>query len=206
MNSSWLLRHAAAAVLFAAAGFSFVTEGGWLARPVAPALEDLATRPGPTDLEIGEAIPFDLTALGEQPPEAHAYRTVRDAQGHEGRLFLAYYERAKRWSGRPHDLEGCYAAAGWTEVEARRLDAAPFPWARTFERDGARIRVVHWIDVPGADPAPGARGLLTRLSSSSGFRRDVVSAYVEFPLEEAPDDAGLASLAGAVSTALEDLW
>lgn len=205
MTGPWLARRAAGALLLAGAALSFVSEGGWLARPVAPALQALPARL-PGGLAIGEPIPFDLAALGEQPPESHAYRTVHDPQGHEGRLFLAFYERAKRWSGRPHDLEGCYAAAGWSEVGAVRLEGAPYPWIRTFARAGARVRVVHWIDVPGAEPAPGARGFVTRLLGSSGLRRDVVSVYVEFPLEDAPDEAGLAAVARDVSQALEDLW
>jgi hypothetical protein len=201
---TWLARRAAPALLLLGAAFSFVVESGWLIQPVTPRLQAIDQRLG--DLEVLEAIPFDLEALGEQPPEGHAYLAVRAAQGREGRLFLAYYEHAKRWSGRPHDLEGCYAAAGWRELEAERLDEHPFPWVRTFEREGDRVRVVHWIDHPGPEPRPGVAGLVARLTDTRGLRRDVVAVYLEFPLEDAPDDSALSASAAAVSTALERLW
>ena len=121
--------------LFAGAAFSFLVELGALGAPVAPDLAQLPARVGP--LELLEDIPVDPEALGEQPPERWAFRRVRDAHDHEGRLFVAYYERAQRWSGRPHDVEKCFTALGWEEREARRLDAeAHRPWSRLFERGG----------------------------------------------------------------------
>jgi hypothetical protein len=137
---------------------------------------------------------------------------VRDDQGREGRLFLAYYARAQRWSGRPHDLEKCYAAAGWSEREAHRLEGAHHPWSRLFERPGAEgereaVRVVHWLERPGPDEdrlAPGE--LLSRLVGGNGFRPDVVSAYFEFAADDAPGDQAAAAAVAALSAALEDAW
>lgn len=198
VRSAWL-------ALFVGAGFSFLVERGCLGAAVAPDLARLPARLG--TLEVLEEIELEPGALGAQPPERHAFRRVRDAQGHEGRLFVAYYARAQRWSGRPHDVEKCYAALGWEEREARHLSEAHRPWSRLFERDGESIRVVHWLERPGADEDQLEwRQLGERLSSLRGFRPDVASVYLEFPADAAPGDAEAEGAVAALSSALESLW
>lgn len=203
------LRSAAWLTLYVCAGFAGLVEAGLLGRAVAPDLAGLPARIGP--LELVEELPLDPATLGEQPPERSAFLRVRDARGHEGRLFLAYYARAQRWSGRPHDVEKCYAALGWQERSAHRLDEAHRPWSRLFVRAGEQgeesIRVVHWLERPGPDQdrlAP--RELVARLSSARGFRPDVVSLYLEFPAGAEPDDAECAAVAAELSRLLESRW
>jgi hypothetical protein len=195
--------------LYLCAAFSFLVEGGFLGRPVTPDLARLPARIGP--LEVLEEFPLDRSALGEAPPERATFRHVRDAHGHEGRLFLAYYERAQRWSGRPHDVEKCFAALGWQERESSRLDQAHRLWSRLFVREGAEgpeaIRVVHWLERPGLDHDRfDPRELWTRIASGRGFRPDVVSAYLEFPAEGAPAEDECGAAVTALSAALEQLW
>jgi len=203
------LRALAWIAFYLAAAFSLLVETGRLGTPRPPDLAQLPARLGP--LQVLAEIPFEAEALGPQPPERWAYRLVRDEQGHEGRLFVAWYERAQRWSGRPHDVEKCFAALGWQEREARRLAEAHRPWSRLFEREGEdgaeAIRVVHWLERPGADQdrlAPGE--LVARIRSGRGFRPDVASAYLEFPAAAAPSDDACAAAVEALSRALEDLW
>ncbi len=195
--------------LYLCAGFACLLEGGFLARAVAPDLTRLPARLGP--LELLEELPLEPGALGEQPPERATFRRVRDADGHDGRLFVAYYARAQRWSGRPHDIEKCFAAQGWQEREAERLDHARRLWSRRFERPSGEasesIRVIHWIERPGPDRDRLAAGeLLSRLTSLRGFRPDVASIYLEFPAGAAPDEEACLTAASALSKAIESLW
>ena len=104
--------------LFGAAAFSALVESGALGRARAPEFARLQTNLGV--LKLGPELDFDVEALGSTPPERFAFFPL-EVEGHTGRLFLAYYERAQRWSGRPHDLEKCYAALGWQEREAHQL-------------------------------------------------------------------------------------
>jgi len=168
----------------------------------------LPDRLGP--LEVLEEFPLEREALGEEPPERATYRRVRDEHGHEGKLFVAYYERAQRWSGRPHDVEKCFEAQGWEEREAHRLDEAHRLWSRLFARsDGtsAPIRVVHWLERPGPDQDRIAAGeLLGRVLSGNGFRPDVASLYLEFPADAAPDEESCVAAVRALSETLETLW
>jgi hypothetical protein len=197
--------------LYLSAAFSLAVERGLLGSPVAPDLSRLPARAG--TLELLEELPFEREALGAQPPERWSFRRVRDSRGHEGRLFVAYYERAQRWSGRPHDVEKCFAALGWEEREVRRLDEPHRPWSRTFERsiEGAPVpealRVVHWLERPGPDrDALSSRELLARLAAARGFRPDMASIYLEFPAHATPDDPELVAAVAALSAALEALW
>ena len=195
--------------LYVCAAFSCLVEGGHLGRPVAPDLARLPARLGP--LEVLEAFDLDRSTLGEQPPERATFRRVRDEHGHEGKLFVAYYERAQRWSGRPHDLEKCFAAGGWQEREARRLGGAHRLWSRLFARERAgepeAIRVVHWLERPGPDQDRfDPRELVSRVASGRGFRPDVASVYLEFPADAAPDEGDFLAAVSALSGALEDLW
>lgn len=199
--------------LYLGAAFAFLVETGALGRPVAPDLTRLPERLG--SLGIREEIPVDPAALGEQPPERSTFRRAFGADGEEGRLFVSYYRRAQRWSGRPHDVEKCYAAQGWHEREARRLAEAHRPWSRLFEREvedengprTERIRVVHWIERPGPDQDRLSwRELAERVLSGRGFRPDVAAAYLEFPADAAPSDAECVETVRALSEALETLW
>jgi hypothetical protein len=192
------------------AAFACLMESGLLGRSVAPDLARLPAFLGP--LEVLEEFTLDPAQLGSDPPERATFRRVRDLHGHEGKLFVAYYERAQRWSGRPHDLEKCYAADGWQEREARRLDPDLGLWSRRFERPRASggpeaVRVIHWLDRPGPDrDGLDLFGLGARLASLRGFRPDVASAYLEFPADAAPAEAEAVAAARALSEALESSW
>lgn len=205
MRARSLLRTLPWLALYLCAAFSLLVERGLFGTARAPDLARLSARLGA--LELLEALPVEADALGEQPPERHAFHRVRDARGNEGRLFIAYYARAQRWSGRPHDVEKCFEALGWQERDARRLAEAHRPWSRLFEREGRTIRVVHWLERPGpdADRLDG-RELLARLASGRGFRPDVASIYFEFEAGAGPDDAECAASVAALSRELEALW
>ena len=191
--------------LYLCAGLSFLIERGLFGAAHAPDLARLPARLGP--FELGDELAIEPGALGSQPPERYLYREVHDAEGHAGRLFVSYYARAQRWSGRPHDVDKCYAALGWQEREARHLDEAHRPWTRLFERDGRRLRVVHWLERPGPDDDRlDARELGARLASGRGFRPDVASIYFEFEADAAPCDEESAAAVAALSRALEELW
>lgn len=209
------LRNAAWLALYLCAAFAGLLESGFLGRPVAPDLTGLPARIGA--LELLEELPLDPADLGEQPPERSAFLRVRDARGNEGRLFIAYYERAQRWSGRPHDVEKCYASLGWQERSAHRLDEAHRPWSRLFARAAPgggpgesteeSIRVVHWIERPGPDEDRlAASELLARLGSARGFRPDVASLYLEFPAGAGPDDGECVAVVQELSRLLESRW
>lgn len=194
----WLL-------LLLSAAFSLLIESGLLAAPVAPDLAQLPAQLG--SLELLEELPVEPGAMGEQPPERFLFRRVRDARGNVGRLFVAYYRRAQRWSGRPHDVEKCFAALGWQERESRRLAEIHRPWSRLFERDGEALRVVHWLERPGADgDALTLDTLAARFGDWRGFRPDVVSIYFEFDANAAPSDEEAADAVHALSAALDRLW
>jgi hypothetical protein len=200
-----LLNTLSFAGLFLAAAFAGVVELGWLAEARTPELGSLPTKLGP--LELGAEIPFDAAALGQTPPEAYTFRAVTDAAGREGRLFIAYYARAQRWSGRPHDVDKCFAAMGYEEREVHVLDEAHRPWSRRFEKEGEALRVVHWLERPGDDANElGLAPLVARLADGSGFRPDVCSVYFEFPAEGAPDDVAAAEAVAALSSALDARW
>jgi len=191
--------------LYLAAAFSFLIEGGWLVHSQAPELERLPTRLGA--LETVATLPVEPAVLGDQPPERHSYQVVRDPAGREGQLFIAYYRRAQRWSGRPHDVEKCYAAAGWQELEAHRLGGPNRPWSRLFERGDERLRVIHWLERPGCDSEViDWSTLCSRFADGRGFRQDVASLYLEFPAEAVPEESLLEAAVEALSSALESLW
>lgn len=200
-----LLNSLSFASLFLAAALAGTVELGLFARARTP---DLATLPATLGaLTLGAEIPFDAAALGQTPPEAFTFRAVTDVAGREGRIFIAYYARAQRWSGRPHDVDQCFAAMGYTEREVHALAEAHRPWSRRFEKDGQAIRVVHWLERPGDDPNElGLAPLVARLADGSGFRPDVCSVYFEFAAEESPSDAEAAAAVAALSTALDARW
>jgi hypothetical protein len=189
---------------FALAGaFSWLVDGGILIRPVPPELAGLPERLA--GFELGAELPIEPGALGDLPPERTSYRRVRDAAGNEGVLFVAYYLRSRRASGRPHDVDLCYRSLGWQEQEARELE--PGLWSRRLEREGRTVRVVHWLEHPG-DEAAGLtpRAIVARLSSPRGLRPDVASIYFEFDAGAAPDEQAFVDAAHALSASLETLW
>jgi len=200
-----LLNSLSSAAMLLAAAFAGAVESGLFARARGPDFASLPSQLGA--LTLGTEIPFDLSALGETPPEAFTFRAVTDEAGRAGQLFIAYYARAQRWSGRPHDVDRCFTAAGYQEREVHTLEEAHRPWSRLFEKDGQSIRVVHWLERPGDDAnALGLGPLVARLADGSGFRPDVCSVYFEFPAESAPDDDAAAAAVAALSRALDARW
>jgi hypothetical protein len=191
--------------LFCAAALAGAVELGLFARARTPDLASLPATLGA--FTLGPEIPFDADALGQTPPEAFTFRTLTDAAGREGRLFVAYYARAQRWSGRPHDVDKCFTAMGYAEREVHTLDEAHRPWSRRFEKDAGSIRVVHWLERPGDDRNElGLRPLAARLADGSGFRPDVCSVYFEFAEGDAPSDAEAAAVVAALSRAIDANW
>ena len=192
-------------LLFLSGVFSLLVEGGFLIRPVAPDLARLPARIA--SLELLEEMPVESADLGDLPPERFLFRRVRDPAGHEGKLYIAYYRRAQRWSGRPHDVNVCYESLGWQERSARRSRSAPFPWTRVFERDGTALRVLHWTEHPGPESDPIAPATIaSRLASPRGFRPDVASIYLEFAEAQALSADELQLAAQALSDGIERLW
>jgi hypothetical protein len=181
---------------------------GWFARPVPPDLERLAGRSF-GELTALEPIPLAPEGLGEVPPERSLFHAYRGPGGAEGVMFAAYYLEDRRWSGRPHPVEVCFAADGWTPG-ARRVLRAPSGaryHSSELERSGRRIRLVHWIQRPGALPGEGFwEGVRGRLRGAGSLRRDVLSVYWEFELAEAPADAVLVGACEALREAVEALW
>ena len=191
--------------LYVAAGFSLLVESGVLASPCPPDLARLPEHVG--SFTLLDELPLAPGALGEDPPQRHTLRRIRDPHGREGQLLVAYYERAQRWSGRPHDVEKCFAALGWEERDRARLDEAHRPWSRLFARDEERIRIVHWLELPGPDEDRFAWSeLARRVGSLRGFRPDVASIYFEFPADAAPDDRSMVEAVAELSEAIETLW
>lgn len=186
---------------------SWGTATGFLNPVAAPALDDLPAQLGL--LSTLAVFEVDPGLLGEWPPDGFTYRRVADPAGREGLLYAAWFERGRRWSGRPHELEICYQVAGWEPETRRRLwtaAGASFT-AQDFHSDQGRIRVFHWTQQPGL--APGSEsvgGYLRRMMGPSRLRQDMASIYLEFPLEQAPEDAVAAEAAGLLMDWLETAW
>jgi len=154
-------------------------------------------------------IPVQPEVLGDLPPESFTFQSVRGPHGQEGRLYVAYYQRARRWTGRPHDLDVCYRAMGFQQlqVEVWHTPAGASVWARTFQRGEERVKVVHWLQKPGQLPGPEkALQRLLRLFSKDGLRQDIASVYFEFPQASAPTKKEFLSAADSLIQNLENLW
>jgi hypothetical protein len=195
------------ALLLLAGAVAHAVERGALVEPRVPELARMPGTLGPLET-VGE-IPFDERTLGELPPERWTYRAVRGAHG-EGAIWVAYYLRSRRWSGRPHDVAACYRTLGWDERDAARTETPEGRpvHVRRFARDGEEVVVVHWLERPRAEAASSetaAAGVLGRLFELDGLRQDVVSVYLEFPLDAAHPEE-LLGAADAASTALHALW
>ena len=100
---------------------SFLVQSGEVAAPLPPDLDRIPERLGTLSLQ-GD-IPFDVTVLGELPPERWLFQQAVDSDTRRGLLYVAYFERGRRWSGRPHPVEVCYYAQGWEELEAQLIVA-----------------------------------------------------------------------------------
>ena len=132
---------------------TWLVGNGEVAASRAPDLAGLPTELGA--LALGEDVAFDASLLGEAPPDRWTYRRVDGGTTAEpGRLYLAYFLRGKRWSGRPHPVEVCYDALGWEELEAHLVetDRGSVFWSRRFQREGREVRVFHWLQRPGRRP------------------------------------------------------
>lgn len=180
---------------------------GWLNPVHPPDLMALPEEIGPLrTLRIYEV---DSGLLGDLPPDRFTFRQVGDGAGHEGEMYLAYFERGRRWSGRPHDLETCYRSGGW-QAEAPRTLQTPSGArlsAQDFTKDGERIRVFHWIQQPGL--LPGSEGMAAQLRRMFGpaiLRQDMASIYLQFPAAQAPADESAIQTTEALIRALEALW
>ncbi len=192
-------------LLIAAGMLSFAVEMGAWIRPVPPDLARLGGTIG--GLELGPEIALEPSALGDRPPERFLYRSARLADGSEGRLFVAWYRRAQRWSGRPHDVDRCYRSLGWEQRCAARSRVTPYPWTRLFAREDESLRVVHWLEHPGEEADPIAPAVWwSRLRSPRGLRPDVVSVTLELPASATTPAHEIEAAARALSDEIEWLW
>ncbi len=180
---------------------------GWLNPSHIPALSQLQPQMG--TIVRDHEIPVNPEVLGDLPPETFTFQSVIGPEAQEGRLYVAYYQRARRWTGRPHDLDVCYRAMGFEElqVETWHTPSGAAVWSRIFQRDDEVVRVVHWLQKPGLLPGPEkALQRLSRLFSAGGLRQDIASVYFEFPLNSSPSKPELLSAADTLIRNLESLW
>ena len=206
MNGFALLPTLAWSSLALGAVLSYLCNTG-MVPSVAPDLDAMAPTMGP--IERNYEIEFPIAALGDLPPERFTFQSIAGPDGQEGRLFLSYYERSRRWSGRPHDLDVCYRSMGYAELETEiwKTPSGATLWARVFENQQRKVRVVHWLQTPGTPPGPvSLLDKLSRITDSQGLRQDIASIYLEFDLETAPDKAALIAASEAVIDDLEILW
>ena len=202
------MRFLAWSALLLAGVLSLGMSRGWFGRPHAPDLDRLPVELGP--LRQVQVIPVAPASLGEFPPERFHYAVVGDAAGREGNLYVAWFARGRRWSGRPHSTDVCFEAGGWVEEEAHRVFRSDGhgQWSRQFRRGDRTIRVVHWIERPSRTGSehwfPRALRFLGR--REGGLRQDVASIYFEFPAEASPSDAELLAASEALVAALDALW
>lgn len=201
------LSHLAWLLLLLGGGLTWSVSTGLL-NPVHP--PDLTILPA----ELGafrtlEVYDVDASLLGDLPPDRYTFRRVADGAGHEANLYLAYYNRGRRWSGRPHDLPLCYRAAGWTPAgsEVLHTPSGARCEAQNFRLGERQIRVFYWVQQPGLQPGDeSAQGYLRRMFKSDRLRQDMASAYLEFPAAAAPADADALLAVQALMSALDGLW
>lgn len=186
---------------------SLITGTGWLNPAVTPDLQQLPKQFGPFAHEY--EIEVDPIVLGDLPPEQFTFQSVVGPNGQTGNLYLAYYTRGRRWSGRPHDVNVCFRSLGFTELSVETLQTAKGAvlWSRVFANEERTVRVVHWQQKPGTAPGPqGPLHMLSRLFTPYGLRQDIASVYMEFDLESAPSGEELAAAAQELIDQLEKLW
>ncbi|MHC4823528.1 MAG: exosortase-associated EpsI family protein [Planctomycetota bacterium] len=193
--------------LVAGGALSLLCNSGWVNPSQVPELHDIHAEMGP--LKANYTIDVDPGILGDLPPEAFLFQSLAGPDGQEGRLYIAYYTRGRRWSGRPHDVDVCYRSMGYQELSAHQIEtpSGSILWSRVFERGDETKRVVHWLQKPGRAPGPeSVWDLLWLLGSPSGLRQDIASIYLEFDLETAPSETDLADAAQALIEEVETLW
>ncbi len=172
-----------------------------------PQLDQLPKQFGP--LQHVTTFDVDSGLLGDLPPDGFTFQDLADADGNIGKLYIAYYKRGRRWSGRPHELTICYRAIGYDQLggtERTLADGSRVRWTN-FTKDGQEIQVVHWLQRPGLQPGHDSAGdYLRRMTSLDGLRQDVASVYLEYPVDASPSQETLLEAAQAVSEALADIW
>lgn len=174
---------------------------------IAPDLQLLQAEMGPVVRNY--EIPVEAAILGDLPPERFTFQSIAGPEGQEGRLYVAYYKRSRRWSGRPHDLDICYRSMGYSELETEQWEVpgGGLVWGRVFEKPDRKVRVVHWLQNPGLAPGPDSViKKISRLTTAHGLRQDIASIYMEFDYEGAPSKEALSEAAQAVIDDVESLW
>jgi hypothetical protein len=203
------MRNAAWIALLLAGLLSILVDRGILGRPIPPDLTRLPEQLG--SLHLVETIPIPPEALGEYPPERYHFGRWQDTDGRSGLLYLAWYQRGRRWSGRPHATEYCFRADGWRDIEGHRLRRSDGQelWSRRFEREERQIRVLHWLEQPGRGRG---ESLTTRIANrvlphrESALRQDMAAIYWEFETDACPSEEELIASSEAVSRSLRELW
>jgi hypothetical protein len=186
---------------------SLGTQSGWLKSPIVPDLQEIPSQMGP--IKRNYEIEVDPIILGDLPPERYSFQSIQGPDGQEGCMYIAYYTRGRRWSGRPHDVNVCFRSLGFDELQTETLQTASgaILWSRIFHNEERTVRVVHWQQRPGV--LPGSQGplhILRRLFSPNGLRQDIASIYLEFDLDTAPLDKDLAAAAQVIIDQIEQLW
>jgi uncharacterized protein DUF3485 len=207
MNRSTLLPKLSWFSLIAGGLLSLITSTGWFNPAVTPDLQKFPAQMGP--FLRNYEIEVDPLILGDLPPERYSFQSIAGPDGQEGRLYIAYYARSRRWSGRPHDVNVCFRSQGFEEFQTETLltTRGAVLWSRVFRKPEREVRVVHWQQRPGTLPSPREPfDTLRRLLTPQGLRQDVASIYLEFDLDTAPQDKDLAAASQAIIDQIEQLW
>jgi hypothetical protein len=207
MKTPALLPKIAWLSLIAGGLLSLVTDTGLLNPAVTPDLTQLHAQMG--DFERNFEIEVDPIVLGDLPPERYTFQSIAGPDNQEGRLYIAYYTRGRRWSGRPHDVDVCFRSLGFQELETSTLttSSGAVLWSRIFANEEDTVRVVHWQQRPGVLPGPqGPFHMISRLFAAQGLRQDIASIYMEFSVDDAPAEADYAAAAQVVIDQIEELW
>ncbi|PCJ55644.1 MAG: hypothetical protein COA70_00770 [Planctomycetota bacterium] len=207
MKGFTLLPVLAWGLLLFGGGVSLFCNSGVLNPSVLPNLSLLEPQLGPfaRDFEIE----VDPELLGDLPPETFTFQNILGPDGQYGRMYIAYYSRGRRWSGRPHDLQVCYRAMGYAEsgVDTLITKSGAVLWSRVFQRENQTVKVIHWLQKPGRQPKEeGFSDHLQRVFQKNGLRQDVASIYFEFDLADAPSDEAFAGAAEELIRQVESLW
>jgi uncharacterized protein DUF3485 len=201
------IRRLAWLLLFCAGTLSHLSSRGILNPTVMPKLESLPSHFGP--LSRAESYELDPLSLGSIAPDRFLYQEVLTPAGDSGLCYLAYFERGKRWSGYPHNVDVCYRSLGWSELDSRIIETPGGARLQLtdFQREDKQIRVVYWQQRPSLLPGfQTAAQHLARLGSLDALRQDIASVYFEFPVSSAPTDEEFGLAAHALILSLESLW
>ncbi|MEQ8767989.1 MAG: exosortase-associated EpsI family protein [Planctomycetota bacterium] len=192
-------------IALAAAGLlSISSHLGWVGEAHPPDLDQVPAKLGPFERKQDhDLVPEDL---GELVPDRFRFSEYRGEDGNGGNLFIAYYARARSWSGRPHDVGQCYLAAGWQDKKERILTtpAGATLHEKHLTRQGRDVVVVYWWQRPGVLPAMAMTGSLkTRFRSLFSFRPDLVTVSWEFEANEVPTDQAILEASDDLITAID---